>query len=160
MESNTEFFVALFTENYLGLLDYADRKTKDFHLSEDLVMDTIACAWVHLDTLNAHPYPHKWLYKTLQNKILNNKNLKYHTAEKLTPSEWISVFQMEAASELADCLPDQLSSEERDLICWRFELGLTNSEIAVRLGISTDAAKKRATRAVEHCRKIFLEEKK
>lgn len=160
MESNIEFFVALFTDNYQGLLDYADRKTKDFYRSEDLVMDTIACAWVHLDTIIVHPYPHKWLYKTLQNKLSNDQNLKYHQAEQLTPSAQVRSFQMEAAAELADSLPDQLSNEERDLICWRFELGLTNSEIAARLGISTDAAKKRSTRAVEHCRKIFLEEKK
>lgn len=53
----------------------------------------------------------------------------------------------------------QLREDERRLIAWRFEEGLTDDEIAARLGpdVSREAARKRVERAVGRLRDIYKE---
>ena len=95
--------------------------------------------------------------ETLVNLAKNEKRLHRHSD---VPMEGLlAVPATEDRRGIEELLPKQLAEEDKEVLIWRYELGLDYREIANRLGISETGSRSRVHRAIERCRKL-LENKK
>lgn len=149
-----DFIGPLYQAEYNRLFRAAYRKTGSAETAQDLVQDTFLLAIFHQEKLARHPKPAAWLMLTLCKLAANQRRLRSNRDIPL--DEAAEVPEQGPEMPLSELLPVQLKNGERELLIWRFERQMSYQEMAERLGISTDACRKRVVRAVNHCRK-FLE---
>ena len=152
-EKDLELFQDLFNTYRRPLLRFAERKVGP-DLSEDLVDETFLIAWHHIQTLQSHPMPKQWLFRTLDHKCRHEIARKSFQMEIATDIESLPVpVHMECG--LLELLPEGLSKAERDILIFRFELGMEFSKIADCLGIREPAARRRLSRTVAKVRRLL-----
>lgn len=150
------FIAELFRREYAVLFKLAYRLTGDSWLAQDLVQETFLLAVTHFNALADHPSPGGWLTKTLY-YLVKNERRRVARHPEIPLHEAIGLPEHEHAT-LEDLLPIKLPDADREILLWRFQLGLDYPEIANRLGISETAARMRISRAVQKCRKILRPE--
>lgn len=139
-----------------GLTALAYRLTGDWTLAEDLVQETFLTACYKVDQLSCHPNPAGWLYTTLHNHI--RRELRRAQRNELPLDEAIGSIPASNRS-LAQLLPEELSSQERELLLLRIEQGLSIRQIAQHFGITEAACRQRLSRAIKHSRALLETEK-
>lgn len=150
-----DFFQELYREHIQELLRYARRRV-DRHLAEDLVDETYLAAWAAIKDIRAHPAPRKWLFRTLFHKCSHELERKSYQMEISTELSAMDVLPAELEGRILELLPVGLSREDEELLILRYEQRMDFRDIAERLGIREEAARKRVTRAVARCRKLLL----
>ena len=154
-EENERFFQDLYIRYRKPLLRFADRWV-GAPLNEDVVEETFLVAWSKIEALKVHPAPKHSLYRILLHKCMHEVARKSFRSELPTDMELLSLPIDMPASGLLEVLPAGLSAPDRELLCLRFEERRDFSEIAERLGIREDAARKRVSRAVAKMRELLL----
>ena len=103
-----------------------------------------------------------WLHCTTRNLSANavRYEVRLHAREReaATMNELLAGNEEEAWEAIAphlDTALGELSEGERDAVLLRYFQGLTTPEMARVLGISVEAAQKRANRAIERLRELF-----
>lgn len=155
--SQKELIGSLVIAHWDKLAQLAYRKTGDVELSKDLAQEVILTACVKIRELEKHPLPLAWCYSTLNNLIMR-EHKKAYRANEIVTDEIYPLIQPVNELSLDDCLPDNLSPAERELIILRMEEGLSTAQIAQMKGISNVACRKQLSRAYEKCRKFFKKE--
>ena len=92
--------------------------------------------------------------RVLQNLARNEQKLaKQHPETSLDSLFYVA--GETPSSSLDEVLPKQLSTQEREILIWRFEQNMDYSEIANRLGISEPGCRSRVSRAIKRCRELL-----
>lgn len=153
--AHTESFLAqLYRREYPLLYRVAYRLTGSRDDAQDMIQKTFLLAISQQEELSRHPNPGGWLVVTLNNLVKNERRRMSHQVE--IPLEDVSRFPaQEPDMPFRESLPDGLSTEEQQLLSWKFELELDHREMARRLGISPMACRARLSRLLKKCRDLM-----
>lgn len=127
--------------------------------AEDIAQDALLRAWRRRSTLRDAERRNQWLAT-----IVRNEAFRQHARTR--PDPWATIEQQEgmedervvAAVERADlhAALRRLSSRDRRLLDMRYREDLTQSAIAIRLGIPEGTVKVRLHRARDKLRRAFV----
>ena len=126
-------------------------RVRDETAAEDIVHDVLARAYARRDTLRDHRKLGQWLYQIARNAIADHYRRRRPTEElpvglaDQEPDE-----SGEAQRELARCLTpfiEELPAHYRQAVMLAELQGLTQREVASKLGLSVSGAKSRVQRA-------------
>lgn len=150
-------FDQYYREHWRRLCTIARIKLGDADFAEEIAEETFLTAWVKRKEFLASPHPVGWLYKTLNNKILN----AYEGKKRL--HQWLEEKDM-AEMGCCDTLDPRLtfqgmvSDEELSLLYNRYVREMPYQELASELQIELSACKMRVKRARERFSKAYIEE--
>lgn len=148
-------FTALYQENAAKMLRYASYQLRNQSVAEELVEDAFVRMLQRREELVDHPNLPGWLWKTLQHLILTEVKLaKYHREVPLEDTLQAAAPEP-AVDNLADALPEGLSTGEREILLLYYQEELNHQEMARRLGISEMNSRTRLFRAKNHCKKLL-----
>ncbi len=164
-EGNHEAYRLVYLEYADPLTNYIERLTGRRSVAEDLVQEIMACIWAKHASIHIHTSLKSYLYTTARNAVSNYRRGRQPVWSAEFGKEWVpetefnsKTDEMLIAGDIAMLV--QLAMlhmpRQRRLIC---ELkngdGLSNDEIAGRLGISKAAVEKQVSYARREFREIF-----
>ena len=149
---------AAYTDSRDRLVQYLTRQLKCRHTAEDLVQD-IFLAIPKTASIRPIQNPRAFLFRIANNLVSNrvrqdarrrelremNADILWTAVDEVTPER--QLLGAEALAQLSaavDCLPERT----QQILAWRRIDGLTNREIAARLGISDTAVEKHIRKAM------------
>lgn len=155
MDRNT-FISALFQQEYPTLIRLSFRLTGSRELAEDLCQDVFFLATLRYEELLHHPSPGGWLTLTLFNLARNERRKLRNRLIQVSLDEVANqLISGDQAASIELLLPVRLSSDEREILVWKFEHRMDDRAIANALGITEGAAKMRVSRALKRCRELL-----
>ena len=129
----------------------------DEWLAEEIVQDVFVVLLLHREEVEHCGYLRAWLYRVLRNRIGSEIQRAFHSRElPLLPEHENLPASTGRRRRLEDLLPKSLRPEDRQLLIWFFEDGLSHEEIAARLGCSLHASHMRLYRAKQRCARLLL----
>lgn len=152
-----KFISSLYQSEYKRMYRVAFHQIGDSDTAEELVHEAFFLALSRWGKLKDHPKPEGWLMETLVNLIKNERRLQRHSDVPI--EELLTVPAIEGKQGIEEILPEQLTKQDKEVLIWRYELGLDYREIANRLGVSETGSRSRVHRAVERCRKLLGDNK-
>jgi RNA polymerase sigma factor (sigma-70 family) len=150
-----------FRRHYDHVYRYVRRRTRDHHRAEDLTQQVFAEAVVGLGDSPSPPLA--WLYTVAQRRFADEARrdtlARRVSGLQLVPGERSESRDYGAgvSTALSSAL-DRLPAGQREVVVLKLLRGAKFAEIGERLGISTEAAKMRFTRALEALRGELEEE--
>ena len=126
--------------------------------AEDIAQDALLRAWRRRSTLRDGERRNQWLAT-----IVRNEAFRQHARPRPDPTAAIEELEgaedrrVVATVELADLQAalKRLDRRERELLAMRYQLDLSQAEIAHQLGIPEGTAKVRLHRARAHLRRVY-----
>lgn len=157
---------AAFTElvrRHLDLVHSAAlRMTGAAHAAQDVTQAVFVALAQNAPQLAGHPVLSGWLHTTARNlaakQVRAAVRRQNHEQEAAAMNELLASPPDASWEEIAphlDAALGALSAADRDAVLLRYFEKKSAAEIAARLGISTEAAQKRVSRAVDHLRELF-----
>ncbi len=158
-------FSAFFEAHERRLRAFAMRRTGDPLAADDLVAETMAIAWNRFDDLST-PSPFGWLCGIAIRVQANETRIRRRQAARVERAAAEAETQARAAGLEADrLLPEQreaieaaldrLHADDREVLALAVWDGLADGDIAVALGITPAAARKRLSRARQRFRDAY-----
>ena len=144
------------------LFRIARRRLGDDDEAQNAVQDTFVDLIKKIETVRDHPNPEGWLVNALRISIARelDKQKKRSEHEIALPETYDSASDEPAyVPHLRDILPSGLTTREKDLLVWFFEMDLVYQEISRRLGIPILTCRTQMHRAKKHYRKLAEKEK-
>lgn len=142
----------LFRENGARMVQWAYRIIGDRELAEDIMQESLLIACCKIEELFSHPNQMGWLYKTVWNLSMRERQKAYHTE---VPLDLNFAEQSEPDLSMEYYLPKELGSADREIILMRIDQGLSYAEIAEIRGISEPACRQQLSRAIRKCRALI-----
>ena len=143
------------------LLQFVRRRVADKASAEDILQDVFLKAHTHIDTLSDTAKLQSWLYQLTRNAVIDHYR---RTRVTVTISEDVPAFVQEDENDaVAQLTPavKAMVAELPDIYHEALRLteyeGLTQKELAERLGISVSGAKSRVQRARQMLRQMLLD---
>jgi RNA polymerase sigma factor (sigma-70 family) len=140
----------------------ASRMVRDAHLAEDVAQDVFVALAKNARQLAERPVLSGWLHRTAQNLAANairtNARRRVREQEAATMNELLSSAPDASWEHIApqlDAALGELSESDRDALLLRYFEHKSAQEMAQILGLSEEAAQKRAHRALERLRDCF-----
>jgi RNA polymerase sigma-70 factor, ECF subfamily len=159
-QDDTRAFKDLFKTYYAPLIRFCWYRVHCMETSRDLVQDLFTRVWLKRHTLDPNKSIKAYLYKALNNLIINHINLSSSKTipfdeilEEKTQSNGSELESMIDMQKALDQMPPKLRTV---FMLSRFE-GYDYSEIAEICSISKKAVEKRMSRAFVILRKFFSE---
>ena len=164
-QSWDEQFTALYITQFPQLYRLAYRWLGSRERAEDVVQTAFTIMKMEQETMVSHPKPEAWLAATLVNLLKNEQrrmanrelSLEALTEERENGGPPLQIASPPPDPGIREILPGGLSEEDRQVLIWRFEEGLSYREIADRLGISEGGSRNRLSRALQKCRDLMGE---
>ncbi|WP_067820399.1 RNA polymerase sigma factor [Actinomadura kijaniata] len=150
-DDREERFSALFRRHHTRVTAYVLRRTDDAGRADDVVAETFAAAWRHIDRLPEEPLP--WLFRTAGNCLANDRRSRRRQARMIGSLAGLGATSVaDHAVDVAESarLRDALAAlppRDREallLVAWE---GLDQRSAAEALGCSVTAFKVRLHRA-------------
>jgi RNA polymerase sigma-70 factor (ECF subfamily) len=158
-DGETDAFAAIIEHYQAPIIRYLFRMTGDYETARDLAQDTFVQAYKGILKTEAELSFKAWLYR-----IATNNALQHHRRKRLLAFIPFSTKENEnlAADNRADCQDTaaiqetlhKIPHDQRTCVILHFIEGFKYREIALTLGISEEAVRKRVARG----RKLFIEE--
>ena len=153
----------LWQEFHTPLQQFIRRHVSDEHTAEDVLQDVFLRIHQHMDTLKDVRKLEGWIYQITRNAIIDSYRRSRPTST-LEAAEALDLPQElpddDVVSELLPCVRAMVRSlPDRDrqaLVLTEYQ-GLTQKELAERLGLSFSGAKSRVQRAREKLKQQLLE---
>lgn len=123
-------------------------------LAEDFAQEAFAVLTRKYDEVRDHPNIKRWLARTTANLIANESRKAYHSREVALKPEDVPTVEDTYFQDLASVLPPGLSEKDRELLSLCYESGLSQEEIAARLGCTVTALRMRLSRAKARYEKL------
>jgi RNA polymerase sigma-70 factor (ECF subfamily) len=133
--------------------------TADPIIAQDASQNTWRKVWLHLGALRDPERFRPWLYRVAANeaKQLLRRNRR-HASERLDavqgPAEPVDLTQRMALESALQTL----SAEDRELLAWRYVLGMSAPEIAAGIGLTPEGVRSRLMRIRDHLREELSDE--
>lgn len=127
--------------------------------AEDIAQDALLRAWRRRTTLRERGSRNQWLATIVRNEAFRERSRRRpDPTPAIEAQEGAEDQRVLAAVELADLHQalKRLDRRERQLLAMRYELDLTQAEIARQLGIPEGTAKVRLHRARAHLRRVYV----
>ena len=166
IEGDENAFKYFFDAYYDDLCNFVNSYLRDESLSEDVVQSIFIYLWEKKDSLPANCSIKSYLYTASKNKSLNQlrnaKNKNRIMGELLTQPELISdeeanlFLEFEELKSIISDAVDVLPSQCKIIYQLSRNEGMTNKEIAERLGITTKTVENQMTIAIRKM-KDFLQ---
>lgn len=142
------------------LLHFVRRRVADETSAEDIVQDIFLKAHMHIDTLSDTSKLESWLYQVARNAVIDHYRRTRITVE--LPDELPAFIQEEehAAARLAPAVKTMVTALPeiyREALRLTEYEGLTQKQLASKLGISVSGAKSRVQRARHMLRHMLLQ---
>lgn len=144
---------SLYIEMYDLLLSYASSALSSPSQAEEIIQETFQIACSKIDDVWASPNPNGWIFNTLKFVISNVLKQRFRDTKIITDSLGDHIDKMgHATDELdVDLLYGNVADTPEFKLIKAIALdGKSMLELSQELGISVDAAKKRAQRAREY----------
>ena len=136
-------------------------RVRDEAAAEDIVHDVLAKAYARRDTLRDRGKLGQWLYQIARNAIADHYRKRRPTEElPVGLADREPDASGEAERELARCLTpfiEELPPHYRQAVMLAELQGLTQREVASKLGLSVSGAKSRVQRARKQLEAMLLE---
>jgi RNA polymerase sigma factor (sigma-70 family) len=136
------------------------RMVCDTHLAQDVTQGVFVALAQNARQLTRHPVLSGWLHRTARNLAANT--VRSETRRRTREQEAAAMNQLnetevdwETISLYLDAGLGELDDADRDALMLRYFERKSAREMADILGLSEEAAQKRASRAVERLREIF-----
>ena len=153
----------LWEEFHTPLQQFIRRRVSDEHTAEDVLQDVFLKIHQRMDTLKDVRKLEGWIYQITRNAIINS----YREPRSTTSLETTEVLDLpeelpddDVVSELLPCVRAMVRSlpehDRQALVLTEYQ-GLTQKELAERLGLSFSGAKSRVQRAREKLKQLLLE---
>lgn len=134
------WFDALYRNNWERLLKTATHLLGDRGVAEEVVQDTFMILYSKRDEVRGYEHPEAFLLNVLRKRIGNEfQRASRHRVEPLDEKHEATLVAEAPKERIEDILPDWLTEQERQILIWRAEYGLSFQEIALRLGCSEHA---------------------
>ena len=153
------FLEDLFCKCYRDLMSYANTCLGSPDLAEDMVQDTFHEATNQVDSLLEHPYPDRWLIKTLKFKIRNYTRTQDRHKKYLVECMDLTVLPSEESVEqtvidgerppLFRRLHKVLTEEEVSFLVDATLKNCSHAQLAEKYGLTVWASAKRLSRIRE-----------
>ena len=143
-----------------GLRGFIRGRVRDHHAAEDILQEVYLKIHAHIGGLRDEERVQSWVYQVARNAIADHyRRSRPTTVLGDVPYHPVDLADDEAARALAGSvrrLVDSLPPDYREaLILTEYE-GLTQVQLAARLGISVSGAKSRVQRARSHLKAALL----
>ena len=149
------WFEPIYIANYPRLVKMAYYILWDKDIVEDIVQSAFSALLIKRDQLQNHPDIPGWLIKTVRNMANNERNRARYTQEVPFLPEFEPAAE-EPSPDFLSLLPQELSENERKILYFRIEAGLSHQEIADRMGCRPEASRMRLNRARKRCGELLL----
>src|SRR5215469_2325015 len=145
------------------LLQFIRRRVSDESTAEDVLQDVFLNIHQHVDTLRDVKKLERWMYRITRNAIIDS----YRHSRPMTTLEAQEVLDLPEELPDADVVSELLPSvramvrnlpelDRQALVLTEYQ-GLTQKELAERLGLSLSGAKSRVQRAREKLKQQLLD---
>ena len=149
------WFDSLYRKNADRLFKVANYILHNPSVAEELVQDTFMILLLQREKVEQYRYPEAYLMEVLRKRIGSELQKASYRREEPLGKEHEAMPSVEEGTEcLEDVLPDWLSEQERNLLIWHLEEGLSFHEIGLRLGCSEHACHARMYRLREKFKKL------
>lgn len=166
--SDHSAFKELYAVYHRLLLDVADRYLKNQAAAEDAVHETFVKLWIHREQLDPLQGVRNFLFKCLKfhvlNIIRNNKRglikqyeIRYTITEAHREPESTVIFN--DYKKAIDLAIDRLSAQKKNIFKMRSVEGMSNEEVAQRLGLSINTVKfqySQASKSLKNFLKVMM----
>lgn len=150
-------------EFHTPLQQFIQRRVSDEHTAEDILQDVFLRIHQHMDSLKDVRKLEGWIYQITRNAIID----AYRKSRQETTLEAAEVLDLpeelpddDVVSELLPCVRTMVRNlpelDRQALVLTEYQ-GLTQKELAERLGLSFSGAKSRVQRAREKLRQQLLD---
>jgi len=154
------WFDSLYRENAQRLFKVAYHVLKNRAVAEELVQDTFMVLLVQREKVEQYEHPEAYLLDVMRKRIGSELQKAYRKREEPLEEKHASIAAREDRREsVGDILPGWLTEQERQILIWRAEDGLSFQEISLRLGCSEHACHARMYRLREKFKKYRNNEK-
>ena len=150
------FFTAIYLDRRKSLLEYAESNLHNHALAEEAVQQAFEIACRKIEDFQSSPNPQGWIFNAVRFVVFNMASRQRTERRVIAP---VDEYRPDLVAAPADPLPlrvhfGQLVNSPQFRIVYEMEIvGRTLEEIAIDLGISEAACKKRAERARKHLQK-------
>ena len=157
VEKIDPWFDRLYRENAGRLFKIAYYILKNRAVAEELVQDTFLVLLVHREKVERYESPETYLVNVLRKRIGSEIQKTSYQREESLREEALPTEEgpMEC---LEDILPEWLNEQERQILTWRAEDGLSFREISLRMGCSEHACHAKMYRLREKFKKAYVRE--
>jgi len=138
-----------------ALIIARDRLPKHSALAEDAVQEAFIRTVRNRDSFDCRKSFAAWFYTILRNVCLDycRKEMRREKQlQEIAQQEEPAANDSIAHRDMVAAILQTLAPTDREILIYRFIHGLTIREIAEQLGLSDEAVKKRAQRALKHLR--------
>ena len=154
MGQTDPWFDSLYRENAQRLFKVAYHVLRNRSVAEELVQDTFMVLLVQREKVEGYEHPEAYLMDVLRKRIGSELQKAYRKREEPLEEKHEAIAAREDRHEtVGDLLPDWLSEQERQILIWRVEDGLSFRQIAQRLGCSEHACHAKMYRLREKFKK-------
>lgn len=148
------WFDSLYRENSKKLFKVAYYVLKNRAIAEELVQDTFMVLLVQREKVEKYEHPEAYLMDVLRKRIGSELQKASRKREEPLEAKHESIAAREDFNEgVGDILPGWVNEQERKILIWRAEEGLSFQQIALRLGCSEHACHARMYRLREKFKK-------
>ena len=144
-----------------GLRAFIHARVRDPHAAEDVLQDVYLKIHARIHTLRDEEKLHAWVYRVARNAINDHYRASRPSSElgevPYTPDDPADEEVGRRLSESVRRCLDYLSPEYREALVLTEYEGLTQAQIAGRLGLSVSGAKSRVQRARARLKELLLE---
>ena len=150
------FFTAIYLDRRKPLLEYAESNLHNHALAEEAVQQAFEIACRKIEDFQSSPNPQGWIFNAVRFVVFNMASRQRTESRVIAP---VDEYRPDLVAAPADPLPlrvhfGQLVDSPQFWIVYEMEIvGRTLAEIAIDLGVSEAACKKRAERARKYLQK-------
>lgn len=152
-ESQRKYLETMYFKYSEKLLRMALRLTGSEDTAYELIQNTFITAIGSWADFSACPSPEGWLVKTL--KFLAMNELRRRSREVPLEEAMEVPAPPNEDTDFEECLPRELSEEDRQLLIWKYKDRRTQREIADLLGVSPSVSANRISRALSRLRALL-----
>ena len=151
-----KFFTAIYLDRRKSLLEYAESNLHNHALAEEAVQQAFEIACRKIEDFQSSPNPQGWIFNAVRFVVFNMASRQRTERRVIAP---VDEYRPDLVAAPADPLPlrvrfGELVDSPQFRIVYEMEIvGRTLAEIAIDLGISEAACKKRAERARKYLQK-------
>jgi len=166
IDGNKETLSQVFISLYDDIFRYAKRFEHNEDAVKDIIQDLFTSLWVNREKLCSVDNIKAYLYKSMRNLIINNKNNKHYKTDRLEVNEYDFLFtsndfieteisQTNRKEELILAI-NNLPAKQKEVIYLKYFQGFDSQEIADILNQNSQSVRNSLHRAISNLRKNFL----